>query len=284
MINPTIWKEYQMPYNIDDRTGSTLELMIVNKIRLFKHFLKENGLKWMAWFLLEKTTGRFTDAFRRKRIDLEIRERLPGFNTTVYNYRGWSRYNWSGEGEEWNDSEEWKSTLISEVLLKYIKPHGTVLEIGPGAGRWSDVLAGISSNLILVDITEVSLELCRKKLAGYSHCHYFQNNGRDLLFLENGSLDYVWSFGVFVHIAPDDTERYIQELGRVMKKGGLAIIHHPAEGGHLGGFRSSVTNDFFSRILASNDFKILKQISRWGESDRFSVDAFKDMITVFTKA
>lgn len=58
-------------------------------------------------------------------------------NSPLDNRRQWSDYNWSRRGEEWNASPEWKQALIENVLARWIPLGAAVLEIGPGAGRWS---------------------------------------------------------------------------------------------------------------------------------------------------
>ncbi|MFZ2113596.1 MAG: hypothetical protein WAU77_07705 [Solirubrobacteraceae bacterium] len=62
-------------------------------------------------------------------------------NSSIDNRRRWSGYDWSGRGEEWNASSEWKQALIDDVLARWIPAGVVVLEIGPGAGRWSSELA-----------------------------------------------------------------------------------------------------------------------------------------------
>ena len=62
-------------------------------------------------------------------------------NSAGSNREWWDRYDWSGGGEEWTASAEWKQALIDDVLLPLIPAGAAVLEIGPGAGRWSEVLA-----------------------------------------------------------------------------------------------------------------------------------------------
>ena len=62
-------------------------------------------------------------------------------NSAVENRDRWERWDWTSLGEEWSASPEWKQGLVDDVLLPNIPPGGTVLEIGPGGGRWSEVLA-----------------------------------------------------------------------------------------------------------------------------------------------
>src|ERR1022692_1257305 len=59
-----------------------------------------------------------------------------------------------GRGEEWYVSWEWKQALIDDVLARWIPAGAVVLEIGPGAGRWSEFLVERASGLVLVDVNE----------------------------------------------------------------------------------------------------------------------------------
>ena len=53
------------------------------------------------------------------------------------NKERWGSWDWSRHGEEWTISADWKQALIADVLLPTIPEGGTVLGIGPGAGRWT---------------------------------------------------------------------------------------------------------------------------------------------------
>jgi ubiquinone/menaquinone biosynthesis C-methylase UbiE len=110
--------------------------------------------------------------------------------------RYWSTYDWSELSEEWTASPEWKRGLIKDVLGRWILDGGVVLEIGPGAGRWSEVLASRASRLVLADVSEPTLELCRERFNGDTRIQYILSSGSDLLGVENGSIEAVWSFDV----------------------------------------------------------------------------------------
>ena len=45
-------------------------------------------------------------------------------------------------------------------------------------------------------------------------------------FISDNSIDYIWSYDVFIHINPADIEKYILDFQRILKQGGCAIIHH----------------------------------------------------------
>ena len=68
----------------------------------------------------------------------------------------WSRYDWSGGGLEWGPPES-RDALIEEHLPA---DHETIVEIGPGAGRFSVALADRAERLVLVDVTEEALRRC----------------------------------------------------------------------------------------------------------------------------
>jgi SAM-dependent methyltransferase len=99
-------------------------------------------------------------------------------NSSIDNRERWSGYDWGGRGEEWNASPEWKQSLIDDVLARWIPSGAAVLEIGPGAGRWSEVLAERALRLVLVDVSERPLELCRERFNDDPHIQYVLSSGK----------------------------------------------------------------------------------------------------------
>jgi ubiquinone/menaquinone biosynthesis C-methylase UbiE len=241
---------------------------------------KENGSPWMFRYLCERLFG---EKFGAARIRYEIKHQLPGFNTRRYNHKEWTNYDWAAQGEEWNDSDAWKDSVINDIIHHNFSPGKRILEIGPGGGRWSLPLASIASQLYLVDLTEVSISLVQEKLSAFRNCTFLVNGGNDLRGIEDNSIDYIWSFDVFVHIAPEDIKDYIVEFNRVLKSGGLGIIHHAGNGGFNGGFRSSMTRAHFISLLKKNRLEPITQISEWGPNLEFNVHKFNDTITFFKK-
>jgi len=102
----------------------------------------------------------------------------PFGNTVPENYEQWQNYDWSHGGEEWNVSPEWKQALIDDVLLRYVGRDETVLEIGPGAGRWTQVLQRVAKRLIVADLSDKCIELCKRRFAGCANIEYFLNDGQ----------------------------------------------------------------------------------------------------------
>jgi SAM-dependent methyltransferase len=137
------------------------------------------------------------------------------------NREHWGGWDWQHRGEEWTPSEAWKQGLVDEVLLPTIPPGGTVLEIGPGAGRWTAVLAPRADRLVVVDLDARILERCRETLGPLAdRVELHLGDGSSLAMLGDAEVDAVWSFDVWVHIAPLGQQAYLAELARVLRKPG----------------------------------------------------------------
>ena len=199
--------------------------------------------------------------------------------------RYWSAYDWSGLGEEWTASPEWKHGLIKDVLAKWIPDGGVVLEIGPGAGRWSEGLLRRAAKLVLVDVSERPLELCRERFNGDTAVQYILSSGSDLPGVEDGSIDAIWSFDVFVHVAPRDQAAYLEEIARVLAPGGIAVVHH-SDGRNRGqlpsrrGWRSPMSRGLFAALAVERGLQVECQLDSWGPGGRFDLSAYADVITV----
>jgi SAM-dependent methyltransferase len=199
--------------------------------------------------------------------------------------RYWSAYDWSERGDEWNVSLEWKRALIEDVLGRWITEGVAVLEIGPGAGRWLEALSERASTLVLADVSERPLELCRKRFAGDKRIRYVLSSGSDLPGVEDGSIDAVWSFDVFVHVAPYDQAAYLKEIARVLTPDGLAVIHH-ADGRNRGqlpsraGWRSPMSRGLFAALAVERGLRVECQFDSWGPDGEFDLSGYGDAITV----
>jgi SAM-dependent methyltransferase len=214
--------------------------------------------------------------------------RAWGGNSAGDNRERWTDWDWSDGGEEWTLSAEWKQALIDDVLLARIPANGVVLEVGPGAGRWSAALQPRARRLILVDVSDRPLALCRERFAAAENVEYVLSTGNDLPGVAGSSIDAVWSFDVFVHVAPVDQAGYLSEVARALAPGGVAVIHH-ADGRNLGnqpsrgGWRSPMSRHLFATLAAERGLSVEAQIDSWGADGRYDLSAYHDAITVCRK-
>jgi SAM-dependent methyltransferase len=258
----------------------------MNLLNIGKKLAKENGFYWTFLYLLYWFVRRFLKinpfGLYKTIVRLEERRNLPGFNTPATAAEIWDLLPWEKEGgEEWTVSAEWKKTLVDEVLRTYIKPGTAVLEIGAGAGRWTEIIQPIARELFAVDVSVRALDLCKKKLSSAANTRFFLTRNAHLGFIQDRTIDAIWSFDVFVHINPEDTESYLSEVKRVLVPGGIAVIHHPKEGALHGGWRSRMTGRLFAILLEKQGLTLIRQFDSWGENGRFTFSSYCDCISVF---
>ena len=215
-------------------------------------------------------------------LHLEKKYNLPGFNSPLTAVDIWDLLPWEKDhGEEWTVSDGWKQSLIDNVMLRYIKPRLSVLEIGPGAGRWTEVLQTIAKELQVVDVSQKAIDVCRNRFSSATNMKYFLVSDVTMQFISDKTVDAIWSYDVFVHINLDDTERYLAEFKRILVPGGIAVIHHPKEGGLHGGCRSRMTDALFRILLEKQNLTLMQQFDAWGENKQYDLSRHRDCITVF---
>ncbi len=259
----------------------------MNFLSIGKKLTKENGLYWTFLYSLYWFARSFlkTDphGLYKTIVRLEERRDLPGFNTPAAAADIWDLLPWEKEGgEEWTVSAEWKKSLVDEVLRKYIKPGTAVLEIGPGAGRWTEILQPLARELFAVDVSAKALDQCKKRLSSATNVKFFLNRNASLGFIPDKTIDAIWSFDVFVHINAENTDRYLSEFKRVLVPGGIAAIHHPKDGGMHGGWRSRMTARLFTDLLEKRGLTLVRRFDSWGENGRFNLSRYRDCISVVT--
>lgn len=106
----------------------------------------------------------------------------------------------------------------------YINPKHVALEIGPGGGRWTRYLVGFRE-LYVVDFHAEILGELRRTLS-LPKMRFVQNNGSDFPGIEARSIDFLFSFGCFVHLEQDIIAGYLDSIRYILKPGGNAIIHY----------------------------------------------------------
>jgi SAM-dependent methyltransferase len=259
----------------------------MNLLRIGKKLFRENGLRWtflytLYWFIRIGCKVDLHGLYKRL-VLFEEKHDLPGFNTPATAADIWNLLPWEKErGEEWTVSPEWKKSLIDDVLLNYIKPGTAVLEIGPGAGRWTEILQPLARKLFAVDVSAKALDLCKERFSSATNIAFFLTRNASLDLIPDKTIDAIWSFDVFVHINPGDTDSYFSEFKRVLVPGGIAVIHHPKDGGLHGGCRSRMTARLFAAQLEKHGLTLVRQFDSWGENGRFNLSRYRDCISVFT--
>ena len=129
-------------------------------------------------------------------------------------------------GLEWGDPEVAAPLQFvrDRFVSPYINPKHVALEIGPGGGRWTRYLVGFRE-LYVVDFHAEILGELRRTLS-LPKMRFVQNNGSDFPGIEARSIDFLFSFGCFVHLEQDIIAGYLDSIRYILKPGGNAIIHY----------------------------------------------------------
>ena len=141
----------------------------------------------------------------------------------------WESWDWSQRGDEWSGWWGGTEAMWYGALLPRIHsfvPTGTILEIAPGHGRWTQYLKDVCDELVLVDLAPRCIEYCRQRFADSDHITYHVNDGRSLAMVEDHSVDFAFSFDSLVHVEADAIEGYLGELARTLRPDGIGFLHH----------------------------------------------------------
>lgn len=211
--------------------------------------------------------------------------------TIEENYQTWNQtYDWSEGGAEWsrnwgNIPIQWYAVLMPR-LYQFV-PAARILEIAPGAGRWTTFLKDLCQELILVDLSDKCIQICQEKFQKYSHIRYFVNDGSSLAMIEDNSIDFAFSFDSLVHADQPTLAAYLQQLAAKLTETGFGWIHHSNLGEYsdleqdeFTGWRSlDVSAESFRTAAEVAGLRVIAQ-----EIFTWRTEKFSDCISIFTSA
>ena len=114
--------------------------------------------------------------------------------------------------------------LRDNWVLPYVVKDQIAVEIGPGGGRWTQYLLGFGQ-LFAVDYYPELLEQLKKNF-DKPNVVFVRNSGTDFPGVPRHEVDFVFSFGTFVHLEPPLIEQYLKNIRGILKPGGNVVIHY----------------------------------------------------------
>lgn len=156
-------------------------------------------------------------------------------------------YNW---GSDNSTPSYHRARRISEQMLLPLldgKREIPILEIAPGAGRFTTELIRLASELHVVDLNQACIDICKERFKYYTNIQYHKNDGVSVQMVPDNAFDLIASFDSFVHIAPEIIRQYIIQFVSKLRAGGIIWLHHSngyKEVGHRTEMTSEMMKDF----------------------------------------
>jgi SAM-dependent methyltransferase len=189
----------------------------------------------------------------------------------------WTIYPWWFKKGDWKNQaaycnqsyEKWMKSIVVNFIYKNIDENSVVVEIGCGNGRWTEYLLNRAKKVYAIDIHPILINYCKGAFSKYKNTEFVANNGKSLDFIDNESVDFVWS--------------YLKEFSRILKKRSKAIVHHGGGRRNLADYfknwRSVITKDQFKALVEEVDLKVNYQTQSWGVRNKFNCKLANDYIS-----
>jgi ubiquinone/menaquinone biosynthesis C-methylase UbiE len=120
------------------------------------------------------------------------------------------------------ETQRYRSHRHLPPWIASMQPGSSVLEIGCGIGLDSFRMASAGMEVTAVDLTGIGVATAHARFARTGTGGRFAVTDAGDLPFSDASFDYVYSFGVLHHAA--DTQRCVDEVHRVLKPGGSALV------------------------------------------------------------
>jgi len=149
------------------------------------------------------------------------------FGTYVDNYQQKIQESIDFAGQDADFFIQVKAEMVLDLLKKFCgSPANTkVLDIGSGVGLVDRYLAASVPNLFGVDIEEDVVNRAKVNNPGVTYSVY---DGEYLPF-ETNTMDFAFAINVMHHVTPSFWQNFVNEMRRVLRPGGVAVVfeHNP---------------------------------------------------------
>jgi SAM-dependent methyltransferase len=126
-------------------------------------------------------------------------------------------------GDEWGRRRDVEA-VVGAWILPFAGRDAVVGEIGCGGGRVARQVAEHVKRLYCFDVSERMLDQARKAVPADRARFVLLEEARLPAGLA-GELDFIYAFDVFLHLDLYVMWQYLQEMARVLRPGGHALVH-----------------------------------------------------------
>jgi SAM-dependent methyltransferase len=154
--------------------------------------------------------------------------------------------------------------LIARVLACYVSPGARVLDVGAGAGRLANLLAGRGYSVVGVEAASEFVSHANQQAVGGAR---FLQGDANALPIESASFEATLASEVLEHL--DDDACAVGELWRVLVPGGVCVASVPADAHRWdasddwAGHRRRYAPEDLKALFTRAGFEVVR-VARWG--------------------
>ncbi len=193
----------------------------------------------------------------------------------------WNTARWGDEqrwgngdhfGHRWPGGTYQRSSMAAKITDRLLSPYLAgryelkILEIAPGGGRFTTELIRRAGKLVLVDLNEACIEICRERFKYYNNhagqIQFHVNDGMSLSMIKERDFDLVASYDSMVHMQPDIVRAYLAQCVGLLARDGIIWIDTSGKGKRRAGFRTAVTDKLIKTWARELGLKVLSQTFR----------------------
>lgn len=166
------------------------------------------------------------------------------------------------------DSIPWNIETPPEILRdlmksKYLSP-GKVIELGCGVGNYIRYFSGMGFDATGVDISEKAIDIARElaQKAGVT-CEFIAADVRGDMSEIKNKYDFVYDWELLHHIYPEDRNKYIENVQKLLKPDGLYMsVSFSEESEQFGGLAKYRKTPIGTVLYFSNEAELESLFSR----------------------
>lgn len=164
-----------------------------------------------------------------------------------------------------------------------------VVDFAAGYGRNSIKLREVADRIIIVDINQECVTVCRQRFADDDRFEFLQNDGATLNGIADDTVSLLYSFDAMVHFEPEVVRAYMPEFYRVLRPGGYGFCHHSNYTGNPGGnflesphLRNYMSKELFADYCREAGLEVVEaRVIDWGDGPYYQPDL--DCLTLFRR-
>lgn len=176
---------------------------------------------------------------------------------------------WNGKdqfGYRWGGGRQWTTGDIAELADRFLRPYVgdrydlKVLELSPGAGRFTAEVIRYASTIDFLDMNQSCLDVCEERFQYMpTPIRYYVNDGRSCEMLEDSDYELIVCYDSMVHMHPEIIESYVSQLADRMAPGGIIWLDHAGLGANDVGHRTDMTPEKMSEYFESSGLEVVSQ-------------------------